>query len=255
MDREQVTYRKIFDAEIFEGILTSHKFPWHFHNSYTVIIIDSGVMEYVFKEDKILVKQGHVLIINPNIAHYNQVANNTACSYRAMFLPIKLFNPVENQQSVPLFENAANATVYNNLSSMYDQLSESTDQEQYDKIIKEISNQLICNFKITTVSLLDKRIGPALFYISAHLDEKLTIAMLAAICNISHYCFQRIFKSETGLTVKAYIQQCRMEYSRLLLREGVKPVFTSLESGFFDQSHFYKQFKRMYALTPLHLVK
>jgi|GEM_PF-1755217 len=256
MKKEQVSYRKIFDSEIFEGVLSSHVFPWHFHDSYTVIIVDSGAMKYFFRDDEVVVRAGDVFIVNAFTAHYNGVLNDIDCNYRVMFLPVRLFNLKEGGKRFTYFDKSVNAKTYDPIGALYEKLKTVGREADYVAIIKNIADELLNGLEYTTGSLvLNDRVEAAVLYIHQHIDEKLTIAQLADACNISHFHFQRVFKLATGLTVNAYVQQCRMERSRELLRDGIKPVTTSLESGFFDHSHFHKQFKKMYALTPAHLVK
>ncbi|MCO5946881.1 AraC family transcriptional regulator [Mucilaginibacter flavidus] len=256
MKKEQVSYRKIFDSEIFEGALSSHIYPWHFHDTYTVIIIDSGAMKYVFRDDEVVVNAGQVFIINAFAAHYNGVLNDIDCNYRVMFLPVRLFNLKEDVKRFTYFDKSVSAKGYRPIGALYEKLKTVGREAAYITITKKITGELLTGLEHKTGSLvLNDRVEAAVLYIHQHIDEKLTIAQLADACNISHFHFQRVFKLATGLTVNAYIQQCRMERSRELLREGIKPVATSLESGFFDHSHFHKQFKKMYALTPAHLVK
>lgn len=256
MQKEQVSYRKIFDSEIFEGVLSSHVYPWHFHDSYTIIIVDSGTMKYVFRDDEVVVNAGQVFIVNAFTAHYNGVLNNTDCSYRVMFLPVRLFNFKDDDKRFTYFDKSANAKAYTSIEALYEKLKAVENEADYRKVTIDIADELLTGLGHKTVSLLlNDRVEAAVLYICQHIDEKLTIAQLADACNISHFHFQRVFKLSTGLTVNAYIQQCRMERSRELLRDGVKPSVTSLESGFFDHSHFHKQFKKMYVLTPAHLTK
>lgn len=256
MKREQASYRKIFDAEIFEGALTLHKYPWHFHDSYTVIIVDSGAMKYVFRDGTVTVSDGQAFVVNPFVAHCNGALNNESCNYKVMFLPVALFNPIEEKRSIVNFDKMVNTGVCPALGGLFETLKEVTGEEEYIAIINEIAALLLANLSYQKFSpAATGRVEPALQHIRQRLDEKLTIAQLADVCKLSHFHFQRIFKKSMGLTVNAYIQQCRMELGRELLRKGLSPVFTSLESGFFDQSHFHKQFKKMYALTPAHLTK
>jgi len=79
MAQEQATYREIFDTEIFEGELSQHKYPWHFHEAYTVVMGDEGAMKYVFRDGVIYVSSGEVFVINPYVAHYNSAVNNQTC--------------------------------------------------------------------------------------------------------------------------------------------------------------------------------
>lgn len=256
MANEQAAYRQIFDTEIFEGELSLHKYPWHFHEAYTVVMVDEGAMKYVFRDGTVTVNSGQVFVVNLFVAHYNNTADNRNCRYRVMFLPVWLFNPPDGESTVKYFERTVNAELYAEIRNLFEKLKNADEEEAYLAVVKDIGALLVSGFSVKTGSLAStERIEPALHFIHQHLDEKLTIAQLAIECNLSHSHFQRIFKSTIGLTVTAYIQQCRMERGRDLLRKGLRPVFTSLESGFFDQSHFYKQFKKMWILTPAHLIK
>ncbi|MES2107106.1 MAG: AraC family transcriptional regulator [Bacteroidota bacterium] len=256
MKKEQATYHGIFDTEIFEGELNLHKYPWHFHEAYTVVMVDEGAMEYFFRNGDVCVHTGNIFIVNPFVAHYNKALNDESCRYKAMFLPIWLFNPSRSGNSIVYLEKVPNDGLYQELGQLFEKLKNVSEGADYLIVINQVKELLFSNFTHKVESLpVIARVKPALQFIHQHLDEKLTIAQLAAACNLSHYHFQRIFKNSVGLTVNAYLQQCRMERGRALLRSGTSPVTTSLESGFFDQSHFYKQFKKMWVLTPAYLTK
>lgn len=54
-------------------------------------------------------------------------------------------------------------------------------------------------------------------FIEEHPDQKLSIAQLAAIANLSPFHFARAFKQATGISPHNYIIQHRLERARLLL--------------------------------------
>ncbi|MDZ7820178.1 MAG: helix-turn-helix domain-containing protein [Aliarcobacter sp.] len=41
-----------------------------------------------------------------------------------------------------------------------------------------------------------------------------------------------------------------MEFAKELLKKGFSIVETALECGFYDQSHFHRNFKKIVAITP-----
>jgi AraC-like DNA-binding protein len=50
--------------------------------------------------------------------------------------------------------------------------------------------------------------------------------------------------------VKDYIQQQRTERAKDLLQSGKRIADTDFETGYFDQSHFHKSFRKMWGATP-----
>jgi transcriptional regulator GlxA family with amidase domain len=89
-----------------------------------------------------------------------------------------------------------------------------------------------------------------LAFMEAHYDEPLSLAQLAGMCNRSLYRFATIFRQEVGLPPHQYLCRLRIQHAQSLLRQGTPPMMAALESGFFDQSHLSRHFKRLCGVTP-----
>jgi len=88
-------------------------------------------------------------------------------------------------------------------------------------------------------------------YIQAHLEEKLSLATLAAVVQMSPTHFAHLFKHATGLAPHQYVSLCRIEHSKRLLAETDVPLIEiSAQVGCMDQSHFTALFRRHVAMTP-----
>jgi AraC-like DNA-binding protein len=88
-------------------------------------------------------------------------------------------------------------------------------------------------------------------YITAHLDQELSLATLAAISQTSPAHFARLFKHATGLPPHQYVITCRMEHAKQLLAETDVPLSEiGLQVGCADQSHFTALFRTHAFLTP-----
>jgi AraC-like DNA-binding protein len=78
----------------------------------------------------------------------------------------------------------------------------------------------------------------------------LKIKQLAASLYISHDAFEKRFRKAVGSSPKQYAATVRM---RALVNQGfvTEPLTElALNAGFFDQSHFIKEFKRFTGQTP-----
>jgi AraC family transcriptional regulator len=88
-------------------------------------------------------------------------------------------------------------------------------------------------------------------YIQAHLGHELSVAMLAAVAQMSPAHFARLFKQATGQTPHQYVMRCRIERAKQLLVEtDLSLSEIGAQVGCTDQSHFTALFRRYVVTTP-----
>jgi AraC-like DNA-binding protein len=88
-------------------------------------------------------------------------------------------------------------------------------------------------------------------YIESHLAERVSIEQLAAVAVLSVFHFARAFKQSQGTTPHEYIVDRRIAHARALLKETDTPLSEiALVSGFADQSHLARHFKRRVGVSP-----
>lgn len=81
--------------------------------------------------------------------------------------------------------------------------------------------------------------------------EPLRIAGAAQSVGVHPVHFARSFKHFLRCTPGEYLMRCRLEKVLSILREtNMSLVETALQTGFFDQSHLTRTFKRHYGVTP-----
>lgn len=88
-------------------------------------------------------------------------------------------------------------------------------------------------------------------FIAANLDARLSLAELAALCDLSERHFHRSFKASTGQTPLDFVVQQRMESAkRLLSSADVAIVSVALAVGFANPGHFARAFQAATGMTP-----
>lgn len=88
-------------------------------------------------------------------------------------------------------------------------------------------------------------------YIDVHSSEQIEIQNLAKLCNMSYSHFARVFRENYGRSCKEYIQYIRMNKAQdMLLNSDFDIDYIAQETGFYDCSHFIRQYKKWRGITP-----
>lgn len=88
-------------------------------------------------------------------------------------------------------------------------------------------------------------------HIEAHLDQPIRVGSLAAISRLSTGYFSVAFRTTFGSPVRTYVAHRRIERAQMLmLSSGRSLADIALDTGFCDQPHFCRQFRRITGQTP-----
>jgi AraC family transcriptional regulator len=99
--------------------------------------------------------------------------------------------------------------------------------------------------------LTRQQIGRVTDFILAHLTQDISLEALAQQADFSPYHFARLFRQTTGESPHQFVLRQRVERAQHLLKATNMPLASiALESGFANQSHLTRIFKRHLGLTP-----
>jgi len=107
--------------------------------------------------------------------------------------------------------------------------------------------------KTLRLSLADLQcIDMALHYVDSHYSEKISADALSMEVGLSKDKLQAGLKCRTGKTLHKYIQEVRLAKARELLANTNKPLKSVADaSGFVNESHFCKVFKKIHFVSPV----
>lgn len=88
-------------------------------------------------------------------------------------------------------------------------------------------------------------------YLERHYDQKLSLAMLSDLFNISLRHLNRVFKEETGKTVIEVVHQIRIERAKIMLAESDEKIISiAMKVGYDDPAFFTRLFSRQVGCPP-----
>ena len=128
-----------------------------------------------------------------------------------------------------------------NLSSIEDVCWALTD------MLRKFSEETFDFSEVKHIELLSKAVS----YIKTNYMNKITLEDVASHVFLSASYFSKIFKEEMHCHFNEYLNNTRIEKSKLLLLAGNLSIIEISElSGFYDQSYFNKVFKKVTGMTP-----
>lgn len=87
-------------------------------------------------------------------------------------------------------------------------------------------------------------------YLEAHYADDPSLEQLARLANLSPFHLARAFRAEFGLPPHAYLIGVRTSRAKELLVSGLPVARVAAATGFFDQSHLTRHFKRLVGVPP-----
>jgi AraC-like DNA-binding protein len=235
-----VNYKKYSDIEIFEGEISKHEYPWHFHSCYTLIIVEKGSIVYEFQDKSLKVDETEAFIIEPFKIHRNIISLSTA--YKAIFVPQEYFEYAGQNKIIT--QKVNQPTVVDNMVGLLNKIELNPTKKELNHVVFGLCELL---------SQLPKKKNENFHSsnnIVPQINYDLTVQELAKEAHLSKFHFQRKFKKKCGLTIGQLKQQEKTIAAKKLLENGKLSTDVAYELGFFDQSHFIKYFKKMWATTP-----
>jgi len=95
------------------------------------------------------------------------------------------------------------------------------------------------------------RLNRVLEYIDANLDREIALDALAETARMSSHYFSELFKQSVHISPHQFVLRRRIDRARTLLNDPAVTVLeAAVRSGFADQSHFTRMFRRVVGVTP-----
>jgi transcriptional regulator GlxA family with amidase domain len=98
---------------------------------------------------------------------------------------------------------------------------------------------------------MDQRVHAAIIFMKTNLHRNLTPIEIAQSVRLSPSRLRELFRNQTGISLKLYRRELRLERAKHLLETtflSVKEVAASV--GIHGLSHFVRDFERAYQMTP-----
>ena len=246
------------DVELLAGSFSTRSFAPHFHECYSLILVEEGAADYSYKDHGYKVGGGKLLILNPYDVHTGKAINGSQWKFRSMYLPIAMMESqtkvegkveslswkdriIKHPQIIQRFVG-----LHNKLMDEQEGIALETDLLGFVEELREVSFD---SFE----DVSDHRNVPLLAirdYLHAHFDEQVQLQDLERVSGWTKFHLIHRFTRCYGLSPHKYMLNLRIAAAKRLLKKRISATEVAYQTGFFDQSHFIRTFKGMTGITP-----
>ncbi|CAM2178814.1 AraC family transcriptional regulator [Paraburkholderia sacchari] len=277
-------------ADLLTAEYHDHAFTPHWHEAYTIPVIEDGAECYHYRGAQHVAEAGSVPVINPGEVHTGSRAVDEGWRYRVMYVPVDYLHTLAGEiagreQPLPWFdpEVIRDTDLARRLSRAHRLLEADADRRRtalalapdtpgalgapgapkapqpdllaVEGALLDALSTLLTRHARTREARFEStanepRVEIMKALLAADLTEPLRVADLAQAVGLSPFHATRLFTQATGLPPHAWRTQLRLQRALGPLRAGAPVAEVAAASGFTDQSHFTRHFRRMFGVPP-----
>jgi AraC-like DNA-binding protein len=247
------------NLELFHGLNVTYEYPRHMHEEYSIGLILQGMDTTTCRGASYSAYPGNLLLFNAGEVHSS---SSVETEYRIINISPKTLNRIGFQImgrnfEIPCFPGSAisDARLFRALLNLHlklgQKLSPLEHESEFIRAIAFLLERQNKNYSaFQTTGKEPHYIELAQDFLKSHYAENVSLAGLSSVTNLSPYYLLRVFHKQVGCPPHEYQTQLRIAHAKKLIRDGNSILETALETGFFDQSHFSRNFKRIVGITP-----
>lgn len=234
----------------------------HSHSHWSLGAITEGQSTFVYRDDRYHVRQGELVLMNPEWAHACNPIDNKPWGYLMLYVDTDWITHLRHRLGLLeelQWQDIATAVIEDTaLYEGYCALAEfllDPQREIQDKQadVAEYLSALMLALSEQPVRQppsIPDRLKTLVTHLDQHCTEELSMGDLSAYSGYSPSHLSRVFKQHFGMTPHAYLINRRIQHSQHELKAGNPLADIALNAGFADQAHFQRTFKRLVAATP-----
>ena len=261
--KEDISVWRLGDVEGIElrkGNAVKAPYPKHWHEEYQFCFIEDGGGELFYKGVNHNTPQISLFIVHPGEVHSNQ--SDIGCSFRSTYIhPEIIKNTLVDSDgkklTLPFFSNPMifDEEIIGDYLKLHLSMENSDTTLERETTILEMLTKLVNRYAQEKINLESfgkehKAVKRVRDYIIEHYDQNISLKTLSNLVNLSQFHLNRVFSQEIGMPPNAFQTQVRIAKAKQLIRKGLPLSEVATTTGFADQSHFNRHFKKLMLITP-----
>jgi AraC-like DNA-binding protein len=242
------------------GISTS--MPRQIFQEYLIGVIEKGEAKFTYRGEQFQIGGGSLLLIEPGEAFMGQGSVEHPRTFRMLhaspqFLQSSISVLTERVLPLPHFTQpiVLHPILINTFSRIHRALEVPHSRLERDGWLLELVSLLLQHCasdapKLMSYGRESDRVKQVRDFLMERFTENCSLEELAALVNLSPFRLNRVFSQEVGVPPHAFLNQVRVWRAKEQLVKGIAIAQVAVETGFYDQAHMTRHFKRLLGYTP-----
>jgi AraC-like DNA-binding protein len=245
-------------VERVEARFGGHGFDPHRHDTYAIGFTTQGVQAFRYRGAPARSQPGQVFVLHPDEVHDGHAGTGEGFRYRILYLDPALVADAlgATRRPLPFVREAVSrdARLLATIRPALRDLGHPLEELERDQIVLGLADALAAADASVARPRLAAVDGPAVLRARDMLDAGVVRGVasdeLEAATGLTRYALARHFRASLGTSPYRYLVLRRLDRARALIRRGKPLAEAALASGFADQSHMTRHFRKAYGLSP-----
>jgi AraC-like DNA-binding protein len=250
-----ITAPGVAGMERIEARFHGNAFELHRHDTYAIGVTLHGVQSFRYRGTTHHSLPGQIIVLHPDELHDGGAGTEDGLRYRILYLDPSLMLDCLDGASLPFVGDAVVtdrifcATLLSALGPM--------DQGLDDLFVADFVTQLTQSLARHGGQLAKPMLKPAWRaarlardYLEENIARSVRSEELEAITGLDRYALSRHFRLAFSTSPHRFLVMRRLQRARRMIEAKEPLAQIAIEAGFSDQSHFNRQFKKAFGVTP-----
>ncbi|MGW8066869.1 AraC family transcriptional regulator [Streptomyces ziwulingensis] len=240
-------------VEVFHAHCTEYAYPMHVHETWTLLIVDDGAVRYDLDRHEHGTPHDTVTLLPPHVPHNGSPATPGGFRKRVLYLDA---SRLDDELIGPAVDapDLRDPVLRRRVGQLHAVLSRPGDELEAESRLTLIGERLHAHLRPRAVRSTVRRAPDLAGRLRELLDERfvqgLTLNEATGIVPAHPAHLVRAFSSAYGIAPHQYLMSRRVDRARRLLLDGSAPADVAASTGFYDQAHLTRHFKRLVGVTP-----
>lgn len=244
--------------ELLRAAFGAHRFTPHAHAELSIAVIDGGAVRTRLGDSTVTATAGSIVVVPPGLVHTGEPAAPGGYRYSVVRIPratlsiLAEFDGWNIAVPRPVVRDSLLAA---RLTRVYGLLEGGATHGFARVLLRDVIGGLMARGVIVTEkspapTREDPLVRAVREYLEANCTRVVTLAELARLTGFSQFHVSRVFRDAVGVPPYAYLGLARLERARELIARGEPLSTVAYATGFSDQSHLTRHFKRVFGVPP-----
>jgi AraC-like DNA-binding protein len=243
-------------VEVFHAHFIEYAYPMHVHEAWTLLIVDDGAVRYDLERHEHGTPLDTVSLLPPHVPHNGSPATPDGFRKRVLYLDgthvsDELIGAAVDQPDL------RDPVLRLRVGQLHAALGQAGDELEAESRLTLIGERLREHLRPGSAPGAEarKRSDPAVArrlreLLDARVVDGVGLDEAARLVHAHPSHLVRAFSTAYGIAPHQYLNSRRVDRARRMLLEGRAVGEVAAATGFFDQSHFTRHFRKLVGVTP-----